>query len=466
MIANTFNNYFSSIGEKVASSIAPTAVSPQAYMDPPQLSSLLLHPVTTDEIKKEISMLGPSKTTGPFSIPIKLLKIVQDYLCKPLQKLFNCSLTTGTVPDKFKLAHVIPVFKKGSQTCVSSYRPISLLSCFNRLLEKLMYKRLFNFLDNKKILFDNQFGFRTKHSTTQATLLIIDKIQRAIEERNYSCGIFLDLSKAFDSVDHSILLTKLEHYGIRGLTLDWFKSYLSNRSQIVCIGNIKSDEQIIRCGVPQGSFLGPILFLLYINDFKNSSDLFEFHLFADDSNLFFAHKSIIELEKLVNNQLSKIYTWLSCNKLSLNVDKTNFVVFSPPQKKLTYYLNLCINDIPIDCKNNVNYLGIKLDSHLTFKPHVHYITKKIKRSIGILSKLSHYVNSKILIQLYYSLIYPYLTYGISVWGNTYITTLKPLYMLQKRAVRIITFSAFDEHSSPLFKQLAILRLTDLVTLHF
>ena len=207
MIANTFNNYFSSIGEKVASSIAPTAVSPLAYMDPPQLSSLLLHPVTTDEIKKEISMLDPSKTTGPFSIPIKLLKIVQDYLCKPLQKLFNCSLTTGTVPDKFKLAHVIPVFKKGSQTCVSNYRPISLLSCFNRLLEKLMYKRLFNFLDNKKILFDNQYGFRTKHSTTQATLLIIDKIQRAIEERNYSCGIFLDLSKAFDSVDHSILLT-------------------------------------------------------------------------------------------------------------------------------------------------------------------------------------------------------------------------------------------------------------------
>ena len=183
---------------------------------------------------------------------------------------------------------MLPVFKKDSVTCMSNYRPISLLSIFNKILQKLMYKRLISFINKYNILCDDQFGFREKHSTVHANLLITDKIQRTIENGHFSCGILLDFSKAFDTVDHAILLKKLSIYGIRGIAYDWFASYLHNRKQHVSIGSFKSDDTIITHGVPQGSVLGPLLFLLYINDLRNCCRAFDFHIFADDTNLFYS----------------------------------------------------------------------------------------------------------------------------------------------------------------------------------
>ena len=171
------------------------------------------------------------------------------------------------------------------------------------------------------------------------------------------------------------------------------------------------------------------MFLLYINDFKNCSDIFKFYLFADDCNLFYTNKNIIELEKQINIHLINIHDWLLSNKLFLNIDKTNFVIFHPPQKKLLHNLLLVINQIPLKLVDSVRYLGLYLDSHLSFKTHVQNLSKKIKRSIGILCKVRRYVTFKVFIQLYYSLIYPYLIYGISVWGNTYTSILNPLIVL-------------------------------------
>ena len=181
------------------------------------MSQFFLSPVTTLEVEDEITNLNVSKSVGPFSIPTKLLKILKFLLSGPLAYLFNCSFITGIIPDQFKLARVIPIYKKGSRSTVSNYRPISLLSVFNKILKKLMYKRVVTFLEKNQVIFQGQFGFHANHSTTNAILLIADKIQKAIENKMYSCGIFLDLCKAFDTVNHTILLKKLENSGIRGI---------------------------------------------------------------------------------------------------------------------------------------------------------------------------------------------------------------------------------------------------------
>jgi hypothetical protein len=328
-----------------------------------------------------------------------------------------------------------------------------------------MSTRLLDFIQKKAILFQNQFGFRAKYSTDHAVLTIIDKIQTAIDQRDYSCGIFLDLSKAFDTVDHEILIKKMEYYGIRGVANNWFTSYLRDRMQTVTINNTTSSEKNISCGVPQGSILGPLLFILYINDFHQCSEFFDFHLFADDANLFSRHKNINILQSHINSELDKVNMWLCANKLSLNVGKSNFVLFHPPQRNIGNNFVLTINNNIIPCSSSVKYLGILIDSNLNWKSHIASICRKIKRSIGMLSKLRYYVPLKILVNPYYALIHPFLTHGIIAWGNTYATTLQPLFILQKKAMRIMTFSKYDQHSSPLFKKLKIIKLFDLITFH-
>ena len=329
-------------------------------------------------------------------------------------------------------------------------------------MEKLVYKRLISFINDHNLLYNKQFGFRSQHSSELAILLITDRIQRAFEKGLYGAGIFLDLSKAFDTVNHHLLLQKLEHYGIRDLALNWFNSYLTKRKQYVSLGNVKSDLLEISCGVPQGSVLGPLLFLLYINDFSNSSKKLDFHIFADDSNLFYTEKCLLSLEREINSELISIHNWLIANKLVLNIEKSNVVIFHPPQKKLSYNINVSINNKSIEIVRNTKYLGVFIDSNLNWKDQVTYLAKKIRRNIAVLSKLRHFVNSKILTNLYYSLIYPFLIYGIVAWGNTYSTTTRPLFIFQKKALRIINNSRYDDHTGPIFKAKKILKLEDLI----
>jgi hypothetical protein len=220
----------------------------------------------------------------------------------------------------------------------------------------------------------------------------------------------------------------------------------------------------VNCGIHQGSVLGPFLFILYINDFHECSDLFDFHHFADDSNLFYENKNISVLEYKINKELDNIHVWLCANKLSLNIEKSNFVIFHPYQKNPDIDINLSIPGRYLEKVDHIKYLGVFIDSHLSWKYQISHIAKKIRRGIGILSKVRYLVNTNILVKLYYAIIYPFFLYALIIWGNTYPTTLKPLVVLQKKAICIITFSPFDEHSSPIFKRLRLTKLSDLITL--
>ena len=237
--------------------------------------------------------------------------------------------------------------------------------------------------------------------------------------------------KAFDTVNHQILLQKLEYYGIRGMENDWFKSYLDNRKQFVSMGGVKSDMLGITCGVPQGSVLGPILFLLYINDFHNCSKILDFHLFADDSNIFYTDKKLSKVESCINSEIKCVSTWLCANKLSLNIEKSSFVIFHPIQKKIGDSFQVILNNEFLKREYKTKYLGVVIDCHLNWGDHVSHVSKKIKRNIGAISKVRHFVNLEILKSLYYALVYPYLTYCLITWGNTYHTTLNPFYFTKK-----------------------------------
>ena len=275
------------------------------------------------------------------------------------------------------------MYKANSKENFANYRPISVLPCFSKILEKLMYKRAITFLNKNNILSNNQYGFRAGHSTQQVVIELVDKISQAIERNEYTVGLFLDLSKAFDTVNHHILLEKLEHYGFRGVALEWFKNYLTNRKQMVNYKSVNSDTLVVSCGVPQGSVLGPLLFLIYVNDISQSSSLLSFLLFADDTNLFFSHKDIKILGKTVNEELCKVANWLACNKLSLNVKKTHFMIFKAKNKKMNLDLNIKIGNEIIERVNNTNFLGLIIDDDLSWKHHIIKVTSKYQSYVGL-----------------------------------------------------------------------------------
>jgi hypothetical protein len=240
---------------------------------------------------------------------------------------------SGTIPNGLKIALVTPIYKANKKHEFKNYRPISVLSCFSKLLEKLMYKRLIKFIEKNKLLTHSQYGFRENRSTEHAVIELVDKVSKAIDKGEYTIGIFLDLSKAFDTINHKILIQKLEHYGIRGITQLWFKDYLENRKQIVKYDQVRSNEMVIRSGVPQGSILGPILFLLYINDIEQCSKLLSFILFADDTNIFYSNSCLKSLNGILQTEINKVTEWLNVNKLSLNIQMRKFILFRSSNKK-------------------------------------------------------------------------------------------------------------------------------------
>ena len=281
----------------------------------------------------------------------------------------------------------------------------------------------------------------------------------------FSCGVFIDLQKAFDTVNHSILLHKLSHYGIGGIVNDWFSSYLSNRIHTTQVGLHASRKESTLCGVPLGSVLGPLLFLIYVNDIYMASDKLTFYLFADDTNLLYADKNLKSLETIVNCELIKVVVWLIANKLSLNIKKTNYIIFHPYQKRINYNIRIKAYDsrtktfFDLERKDHVKYLGVIIDQYLSWKHHINYIALKISGKIGIISRLRHFVPLKTLLSIYNSLISPYISYGLIAWGQASKSHLEKILVLQKRAVCLMYFLTFRTHAISYFAQSNILPIS-------
>ena len=325
------------------------------FLKEPNQQSLFLMPTNEEEVLSIIHFLKIGKSPGCDTISNSLVKNLAAEIVQPLVHIFNLSLTNGIVPREMKVAKVVPIFKKGDPKLLTNYRPISLLISFSKILEKLIYVRTVKFLNSSKMFSNFQFGFREKHTTTHAILHFINKVSYAMDNHMHTLGIFLDYSKAFDRVDHKILLRKLSHYGVRGAALDWFRSYLADRQQFVSINGFDSELQNVSCGVPQGSLLGPLLFILYINDFQYSSDVLSFNLFADDSSIFFSHKDAQVLVQTVNSELRNITSWIHANKLSLNLTKTNYMIYSNSLKMLPG--DIMFNGVLIDRVTSTKFLG-------------------------------------------------------------------------------------------------------------
>ena len=459
-IANRFCSYFSNIGPNLAKNIHSSA-SHRSFLSGNFPHSLFLDPVTSNELIEISNSFRSGKATGHDKIPISIIKQSIHIIAEPLALIINLSITQGIVPDQMKIARVIPLFKTGDRTLFTNYRPVSILPSFSKFLEKVVYNRLANYLSKHDILCNNQFGFRKNHSTSLALIDLYEKISLALDRNEHAIGVFLDLSKAFDTVDHNILLDKLEHYGIRGVALDWISNYLSHRLQFVQFNDHCSSPQTIRCGVPQGSILGPLFFLLYVNDIINVSKLAELILFADDTNLFMSHKDPSYLATSLNSELNKLSFWFKANKLSLNLKKTNFMVFKPRQKRCSFSVQIYINEQRIEQVKESVFLGVVLDEHLSWKPHISQVACKISKSIGVIYRAGFFLPNHCLKTLYYCLVYPYFHYCITVWGSTYKTNLRRLVSLQKRVVRIISNSSFDAPSDPIFKNLKLLKFFDI-----
>ena len=272
--------------------------------------------------------------------------------------LFNETIRNGIVPEKIKIAVLYPIHKKDSKMKVNSYHPISILPMISKIYEKLIHAKLMSFFTKSKTIHKHQFGFQKGKSTEHAILDIYASILKALEKKQKACCIFLDFAKAFDSVNHEILLTKLEYYGVRGIAHELMKSYLSERLQCVKIRQTVSDFKRITCGVPQGSVLGPLLFLIYINDIYKSDPTAAFHLFADDTALFCANKNINQLKNNIKTSLDNIANWLKANKLTLNVDKSKLLCFdlSPACKNNVF--DVYINGEPLEFNSEAKYLGV------------------------------------------------------------------------------------------------------------
>ena len=381
----------------------------QDFMPESIIHSMFIESVEQSEVYAIANKLKSKLSHGHDDISTKLLKNTITNILQPITHIINLSFNTGVVPQEMKIAKVIPIHKSADQSLLKNYRPVSLLPAFSKLLEKIMYKKIISYLNSNNILFKHQYGFRTKHSTLHPIIHLLNHCAESSNKSDpeFTLAVFCDLSKAFDVISHDILLNKLNTYGIRGIANQWFKSYLTQRTQFVEIDKNKSNPLPIQCGVPQGSILGPLLYLIYVNDIYNSCTG-NILSFADDTTLYTSHSDIQQLYTTANTHINNLFEWFCANRLSLNANKTKYIVIRPHQKRCNLTgLNIHIDNISLtrignDCEERATkFLGMFIDEHLTWKSHISHVNAKVSRSLVAVNQVKNILPKPCLRTLYF-----------------------------------------------------------------
>lgn len=467
-IADNFSRYFASVGVDLANKIQNSRKPYDSYLSQANNNSIFFTPTTAEEIENIVSKFQNKTSCGVDELSNQVLKKIIKAISNPLQIVFNKSISEGKVPNEMKNAIITPIHKAKSRSEISNYRPVSVLTSISKILEKIVYKRMYGFLQSNNILYESQYGFRSNMSTVDAITELIGSIIKNLDQKKFSLVIYLDLSKAFDTVNHKILLNKLYHYGIRGVCHDWFKDYLTDRKHKV---KIQKDDKItysnfnsISTGVPQGSVLGPLLFLIYINDLNNSLEIMKSINFADDTNLICSNTDIDDLFIDVQYDIENVLDWFRSNKLSVNIDKTCYMVFRPRGKNFIPILNrIKVDNTVLKEVECTKFLGIWINNKLNWTEQIYHVKSKLHQCEFILSKIKLLLPEYSLRTIYFAHALSHILYGIKIWGCMLNETqLRILRSAQLRC--LLLFKHDDTQRNNLFKNLKFLEIKDLVRL--
>ena len=463
-ISNEFNKFYASVGETQAATIPNTEKDPRSFLTGSYRDSMFFFPTTTEEVTEVCKTLAKKPSKGKDGIPTNILLNSITELGDILANCINSSFEQGSFPQCLKGATVIPLHKKNSKKDPSNYRPVSLLNSLSKIIEKVIHARLYEYMKDK--ICKNQFGFRPKHSTTDLMIMTIEGIVRNLDSEGFVIPCFFDLGKAFDTLPHKGILDKLEHYGVRGVAKDLFASYLANRSQECLVNGCLSDSTLLTIGVPQGSILGPLLFIIYINDIQKSSPETLLGMYADDTSMIIPGKTLTEAVTKTKETLSTLGEWFASNKLSLSPAKCKYAVMSRklqtqahPTTFEIYNKNMKEIRTNTDSCNNP-LVGLLITEKLSYEDQIHSMLGKLRKGLYALranKALPPFAKKNI----YFATIHSHLGYAGIMLGCAPKGLIGKIRNIQNKALRILVDARYNENADPIYKKLKILKVEDI-----